>query len=113
MTATQPQPPEAVELKDLKRHDTAEEDIPSDEPPPNAVEVAERWNYPKGNIGRLGFAFLSFIIAGMNDAAIGVRIHNPLSYEKKDSYSCSIGLAPICMAHRPWQLPPLLTVDPA
>lgn len=44
----------------------------SDEAPPNAQSQAERWNRPKGNIGRLAFAFLSFIIAGMNDAAVGV-----------------------------------------
>lgn len=46
---------------------------PDDTPPPHAHGEVERWNKPKGNIGRLGFAFLSFIIAGMNDAAIGVR----------------------------------------
>lgn len=43
------------------------------ETPPNAQKEAERWNKPRGNLYRLGFAFLSFIIAGMNDAAIGVR----------------------------------------
>lgn len=46
---------------------------PDDEPPLHAHGEVERWNKPRGNIGRLGFAFLSFIIAGMNDAAIGVR----------------------------------------
>lgn len=45
-----------------------------DVPPPNAHGPTERWNSPKGNIGRLAFAFLSFIIAGMNDAAIGALI---------------------------------------
>ncbi|KAK7421145.1 hypothetical protein QQZ08_010075 [Neonectria magnoliae] len=45
-----------------------------DEPPPNAHTQLERWNYPRGNIGKLGFAFLSFIIAGMNDAAVGALI---------------------------------------
>lgn len=43
-----------------------------DVPPPHAQAEVERWNYPKKNVGKLGFAFLSFIIAGMNDAAVGV-----------------------------------------
>ncbi|ROT42674.1 MFS general substrate transporter [Sodiomyces alkalinus F11] len=34
----------------------------------------ERWNYPRGNVLRLAFAFLTFIIAGMNDAAVGALI---------------------------------------
>ena len=49
------------------------ETVQDDDPPPNAHGQIERWNYPKGNIWRLAFAFLSFIIAGMNDAAVGVR----------------------------------------
>ncbi|KAF4460681.1 major facilitator superfamily transporter [Fusarium albosuccineum] len=50
-------------------------ETPSDDvPPPNAQTQVERWNYPKGNVGKLGFAFLSFIIAGMNDAAVGALI---------------------------------------
>ncbi|TQW09579.1 Major facilitator superfamily transporter [Cordyceps javanica] len=40
-------------------------------PPPDAQNVVERWNYPRGNLGRMAFAFVSFIVAGMNDAAIG------------------------------------------
>lgn len=48
-----------------------------DVPPPHAQGEAERWNKPIGNVGRLAFAFLSFIIAGMNDAAIGVRCPLP------------------------------------
>ncbi len=63
-----------------KNHDATQtpfEDSPrmlgdSDEPPPNAHSVVEHWNKPKGNIGRLVFAFWGFLIAGMNDAAIGV-----------------------------------------
>ena len=46
----------------------------TDEAPPHAQGEAERWNKPFGNVGRLAFAFLSFTIAGMNDAAIGVCI---------------------------------------
>ncbi|KAK7408124.1 hypothetical protein QQX98_009715 [Neonectria punicea] len=45
-----------------------------DEPPPNTHTQLEQWNYPRGNTGKLGFAFLSFIIAGMNDAAVGALI---------------------------------------
>ncbi|KAF4831739.1 Bypass of stop codon protein 6 [Colletotrichum siamense] len=43
-------------------------------PPPNAHGEIERWNSPKGNMGRLAFCFVSFIIAGMNDAAVGALI---------------------------------------
>lgn len=44
------------------------------EPPPDALAEAERWNRPVKNVGRLAFAFVSFAIAGMNDAAVGVGI---------------------------------------
>ncbi|KAM0544085.1 hypothetical protein ACHAPJ_011967 [Fusarium lateritium] len=47
---------------------------PDDVPPPHAQSQAQRWNYPRGNVPKLGFAFLSFIIAGMNDAAVGALI---------------------------------------
>ncbi|EHK40212.1 hypothetical protein TRIATDRAFT_208188 [Trichoderma atroviride IMI 206040] len=40
----------------------------------NAHTEAERWNRPVKNIGRLAFAFVSFAIAGMNDAAVGALI---------------------------------------
>ncbi|UKZ90531.1 uncharacterized protein TrAFT101_005543 [Trichoderma asperellum] len=43
-------------------------------PPMNALTEAERWNRPVKNIGRLAFAFVSFAIAGMNDAAVGALI---------------------------------------
>lgn len=36
--------------------------------------LAQKWNQPTGNIPRLGCSFLSFMIAGMNDAAIGALI---------------------------------------
>lgn len=38
----------------------------------------ERWNYPRGNVPRLAFAFLTFIVAGMNDAAVGVSTMIPV-----------------------------------
>ncbi|GFP59841.1 hypothetical protein ACSS6W_005040 [Trichoderma asperelloides] len=43
-------------------------------PPMNALTEVERWNRPVKNIGRLAFAFVSFAIAGMNDAAVGALI---------------------------------------
>ncbi|EXF81909.1 major facilitator superfamily transporter [Colletotrichum fioriniae PJ7] len=49
-------------------------DVPDDTPPTNAHGAIERWNSPRGNMGRLGFAFFSFAIAGMNDAAVGALI---------------------------------------
>lgn len=42
--------------------------------PADAQGVVERWNHPHGNIGKMSFAFLSFMVAGMNDGAIGVCI---------------------------------------
>lgn len=46
----------------------------SDEAPENAQTQAERWNYPRNNVPKLAFVFVSFIVMGMNDAAIGVCI---------------------------------------
>jgi hypothetical protein len=43
-----------------------------DETPPHAHSEVQRWNRPIGNIAKLVFTFLSFLIAGMNDAAVGV-----------------------------------------
>ena len=57
-----------VDVGDSAATETAD----SGDPPPHAQKEVERWNRPRGNMGRLGFAFLSFIIAGMNDAAVGV-----------------------------------------
>jgi hypothetical protein len=44
----------------------------SDDAPPNAQLELERWNKPRANVPMLAFSFVSFIIAGMNDAATGV-----------------------------------------
>lgn len=57
------------------KHDTVQQPIavrPDDAAPPNAHSQIERWNHPKSNMSRIIFCFLSFIIAGMNDAAVGV-----------------------------------------
>ena len=53
---------------------TAEEERPGSVP----GDVQE-WCRPRGNIPRLAFAFLSFFIAGMNDAAVGVCTFHNLS----------------------------------
>lgn len=50
--------------------------VDSDEAPEHAQKEAERWNYPKSNVPKLGFVFISFMVMGMNDAAIGVSIHS-------------------------------------
>ncbi|KAH0841974.1 hypothetical protein FOPE_06772 [Fonsecaea pedrosoi] len=42
--------------------------------PVNAPPAIQRWNMPRGNIGRLGFAFFSFIVTGLNDGAVGALI---------------------------------------
>ncbi|KIW68574.1 hypothetical protein PV04_04512 [Phialophora macrospora] len=44
------------------------------DPPTDAQPVVQRWNEPKGNIARLGCAFFSFIVTGMNDGAVGALI---------------------------------------
>ncbi|KJK79294.1 hypothetical protein H634G_05534 [Metarhizium anisopliae BRIP 53293] len=44
------------------------------EPPADAQGRVERWNYPRSNVFKLGFACLSFVIAGMNDGAVGALI---------------------------------------
>jgi hypothetical protein len=60
--------------------DEEDDDIRNDVPPPaTAQSVVQAWNDPKGNIPRCGFAFFSFIIAGMNDAAVGVGDRCPRS----------------------------------
>ncbi|KAL6364696.1 hypothetical protein LRP88_00667 [Fusarium phalaenopsidis] len=57
-------------VEELAQRSTASDD----DPPPNAQAEIERWNHPRSNIARLAFAFVSFIIAGMNDAAVGALI---------------------------------------
>lgn len=72
---------EVYELRGiLPKKDGSKEHHPSTDskgddvtPPPNAHVEIERWNWPKANASRLVFACISFAIAGMNDAAVGVR----------------------------------------
>lgn len=71
--------PEVYELNGILPKETGAKEYQStnsngvdDIPPPNAHIEIERWNWPKANAGRLVFACLSFAIAGMNDAAVGV-----------------------------------------
>lgn len=47
---------------------------PGSDPIPPPEDEAERWNRPRGNIGKLIFASLSFALVGMNDASIGALI---------------------------------------
>ncbi|OAP61554.1 hypothetical protein AYL99_03757 [Fonsecaea erecta] len=49
-------------------------------PPVTAQPVVQRWNLPRGNIGRLGFAFFSFIVTGLNDGAVGLEKYYHLNY---------------------------------
>lgn len=45
--------------------------------PPTAAgtePAVERWNMPRGNVGRLVFVFLSFAIAGLNDGVVGALL---------------------------------------
>lgn len=66
--------PPAIELAERKSPAAQEEAITlSDEPPADAAPEVERWNHPRSNIIKLVFAFISFMVVGMNDAAIGVR----------------------------------------
>ncbi|KAK1573166.1 major facilitator superfamily transporter [Colletotrichum navitas] len=60
-------------LDGSEAHQSTTDDLDST-PPPNAHGPIERWNSPKGNVGRIVFAFFSFIISGMNDAAVGALI---------------------------------------
>lgn len=41
-------------------------------PPTTAVNVVERWNYPRSNIPKVGACFWAFIVMGANDGAYGV-----------------------------------------
>lgn len=50
------------------------DDLNADATSMRNLALVQRWNQPSGNIPRLGFAFMSFMIAGMNDAAVGALI---------------------------------------
>src|SRR5690606_11925843 len=71
--------PGSVACEDVLHPDVEREAVPnnagpvSDHGADSATTMAQRWCRPRGNIARLAFAFLSFFIAGMNDAAVGVR----------------------------------------
>lgn len=73
-------PPSRSEGRDTTIPDTESQPFPStaetEQGPENVTTGVQRWCRPRGNIGRLAFAFLSFFIAGMNDAAVGVRIQS-------------------------------------
>lgn len=65
-----PETKEAPHVEEAGRHASNGDD--GGDPPMNAHTEVERWNRPVKNVGRLAFAFVSFAIAGMNDAAVGV-----------------------------------------
>ena len=69
--------PSDVEQQAISRNagpgsDHGADPIDAGEEVDSATIVVQRWCRPKGNIFRLAFAFLSFFIAGMNDASVGV-----------------------------------------
>ncbi|EGX96508.1 Major facilitator superfamily transporter [Cordyceps militaris CM01] len=70
-----PSPPDhnvvSTSLQEQGLVSSASQDVGGSAPPPDAQSVVERWNYPRDNIGKMAFAFVSFIVAGMNDGAIG------------------------------------------
>lgn len=73
-----------IELAVIHTHHTSEtkpSPTPPNEsqPPDDAQSEVERWNYPRSNVPKITFAFLAFMIAGMNDAAIGVSLINLVS----------------------------------
>ncbi|KAK2056598.1 major facilitator superfamily transporter [Colletotrichum caudatum] len=77
--------PEVYELSHLSStHGRSLEDISpkrdDSNPPPHAHGTIERWNSPKGNVSRIALAFFSFIVSGMNDAAVGLETYYELSY---------------------------------
>jgi hypothetical protein len=43
-------------------------------PPDSAVEVLQKWNYPRINMFRVPATFWSFFVVGMNDGSYGVRL---------------------------------------
>ncbi|KAI0973503.1 major facilitator superfamily domain-containing protein [Xylaria arbuscula] len=58
-----------------------EKQIRDDESPPtDAIEVKERWNYPRANTPRIAACFYSFLVMGANDAAYGLQDYYRLSY---------------------------------
>lgn len=80
-TCTEPPSSEVYELRGVlpekkngpEEHQSTDSKGVDDSPPPHTHVEVERWNWPRSNAGRLVFACLSFAIAGMNDAAVGVR----------------------------------------
>lgn len=57
-----------------------EDPVDPGSPPPVATELVQRWNYPKGNVPKIGACFWSFIVMGANDAAYGVSRPVLLTY---------------------------------
>ncbi|KAH7327796.1 major facilitator superfamily domain-containing protein [Stachybotrys elegans] len=83
-TLVSPTVPQPVELRPLSAKLDAPEEhqsVPSAETPPvDAQGETERWNFPRINVPRLAFVFLSFMLAGMNDGAVGALIPSLETY---------------------------------
>lgn len=67
---------EAVELSSInsRTQRTLQDEGDGLPPPTTAVDVLERWNYPKRNVYGICGTYLSFFILGMNDASPGALI---------------------------------------
>ncbi|ETN42356.1 uncharacterized protein HMPREF1541_01510 [Cyphellophora europaea CBS 101466] len=82
------QPPRRISSESSSSTDDNIRD--DDVPPPTASATIQHWNRPRGNVPRLGFAFFSFVIAGMNDAAIGALIPSLEEYYDLDYTTVSL-----------------------
>ncbi|KAK5257752.1 hypothetical protein LTR40_009268 [Exophiala xenobiotica] len=72
-TPSRPQDSSSDEEDHVHVHDDVE-------PPATAQPVTQRWNQPRANISKLGFAFWTFVIAGLNDGAVGLESYYSLNY---------------------------------
>ncbi|KAK7888388.1 hypothetical protein LTR67_008734 [Exophiala xenobiotica] len=72
-TPSRPQDSSSDEEDHVHVHDDVE-------PPATAQPVTQRWNQPRANINKLGFAFWTFVIAGLNDGAVGLESYYSLNY---------------------------------
>ncbi len=65
------------------------QDVESERPSSNVVQVKQRWNQPRVNIWRLIAVFLTFFNLGANDASYGVGFAVSSSSSSSSS-SCSL-----------------------
>ncbi|KAF5500373.1 Bypass of stop codon protein 6 [Colletotrichum siamense] len=68
---------------------------PQSTPPEDAVEIFQKWNYPRSNVARILSIFWSLMVMGANDASYGAIIpHLGKYYELPYSFTSLIFLAP-------------------